>query len=94
MPSYQVLLWYEVMTVVLLFFAGVRIFAKSPVAGVSAKKSRKNDAAGQLNWKLFVRFLGCVMDADRNAAISTSWEAFRHDPEDSGRRKREFLFRT
>jgi predicted lipoprotein len=59
------------MAVVLLFFADIRVFAKSPVAGVSAKKSRKNNAAGQLNWKLFVRFLGCVMDANRNAATST-----------------------
>jgi hypothetical protein len=49
MPSYQVLLRYEIMAVVLLFFAGVRISAKSPVAGVSAKRLRKNDAAGQLN---------------------------------------------
>jgi hypothetical protein len=94
MPSYQVLLRYEVMAVVLLFFANVRTFAKSPVAGVSAKRLRKNDAVRQLNWELFVRFLGCVMDADRNAATSTPWEALRHDPEDSGRRKREFLFRT
>jgi hypothetical protein len=94
MPSYQVLLRYEVIAVMLLFFADIKISAKSPVAGVSAKKSRKNDAARQLNWELFVRFLGCVMDADRNAATSTPWEALRHDPEDSGRRKREFLFRT
>jgi predicted lipoprotein len=82
------------MAVVLLFFAGVKLSAKSPVAEVSAKKSRKNDAIGQLNWELFVRFLGCVMDADRNAATSTPWEALRHDPEDSRRRKREFLLRT
>jgi hypothetical protein len=94
MPSYQVLLRYEIMAVVLLFFAGVRVSAKSPVAGVSAKRSRKNDAVGQLNWELFVRFLGCVMDANRNTATFTPWEALRHDPEDSGRRKREFLLRT
>jgi hypothetical protein len=58
MPSYQVLLRYEIMAVVLLFFTDVRISAKSPVAEISAKRSRKNDAAGQLNWELFVRFLG------------------------------------
>jgi hypothetical protein len=34
------------MAVVLLFFADIKVSAKSPMAGVSAKKSKKNNAAG------------------------------------------------